>query len=397
MLCSLIVSIVCGCTTMSRNEAPPVLGAAPAGFPPEVRTLSLDRRSAWASSPGFLAGLRAASIDGRTHILALSGGGAGGAFGAGALVGLSDRGERPQFELVTGVSTGALIAPFAFLGPAWDPQLIEAAMTAGAASMLQWRGGIVFNPAVYSGEPLAAFVERTMTRELFEAVAREARKGRVLLVATTDLDKEETVIWNLGAIAARGGDQAYALFKNVLVASSSIPGLFPPVMIRVEQDGKAYDEMHVDGGTTQSFFIGPQINQYLPQKIDGLENAAVYVLVNGQIGVSPHTTTLQPLPILSRSFAATMRHISRTDISVAIDFARRNGMEFRFTVIPASYPFLGPLSFETSSIQSLFSYGRRCAASGRLWSSIERAFLPLREVSEGGANNAQEPDCPGER
>src|SRR4051812_18816504 len=302
-----------GCATLPRGEAP--LGAsgvaAPRGFPPSVRIAGSDPRAL-----SILSRLRAASSDGSVDVLALSGGGAGGAFGAGALVGLTRKGSRPEFELVTGVSTGALIAPFAFLGPAWDSQLIEAAMTAGNGSLLQWRGGILYDPAVYSGEPLASFVDQFVTTELVSAVAAEAAKGRMLLVATTDLDKEESVIWDLGAIASHGGEEARTLFRDILTASASIPGVFPPVMIRVEENGAAYDEMHVDGGTIQSFFVAPEIDRYFPVQIDGLEGINLYVVINGQIGISPGTTPLSPLPILTRSYSATMKQISRRDIGI---------------------------------------------------------------------------------
>jgi predicted acylesterase/phospholipase RssA len=364
------------CTTLPRGEAPSGASgaAAPRGFPPGVRILSSDRDSLWTRSNEILSRLRAAASDGEVDILAISGGGAGGAFGAGALVGLTRNGTRPQFELVTGVSTGALIAPFAFLGPAWDQRLTEAAMTAGNGSLLQWRGGILYDPAVYSGEPLARFVDRIVTAELVAAVAAEAAKGRMLLVATTDLDKEESVIWDLGAIASRGGEEARTLFRDVLTASASIPGVFPPVMIRVEENGVAYDEMHVDGGTIQSFFVAPEIDRYFPVRIDGLEGTNIYVIVNGQIGASSGTTPLSPIPILTRSYSATMKHISRRDIGIAAAFALRHGMNFHFTEIPSEYPFPGLLDFRAPTIQALFNYAVACAASGHLWTTAEQAM-----------------------
>jgi hypothetical protein len=366
---------VVGCTTLPRGEAPSgIVGVAtPRGFPPSVRIVPADRYSL--SAPSILSRLRAAASDGSVDVLALSGGGAGGAFGAGALVGLTRRGSRPQFELVTGVSTGALIAPFAFLGPAWDAPLIAAAMTAGNGSLLQWRGGILYDPAVYSGEPLARFVDEFVTKELVAAVAIEAAKGRMLLVATTDLDKEESVIWDLGAIASRGGNEARALFRDVLTASASIPGVFPPVMIRVQENGLAYDEMHVDGGTTQSFFIAPELNRYFPGKFDGLEGINLYVVINGQMAASPGTTPLSPIPIVTRSYSATMKHISRRDIGIAAAFAQRHGMRFRFTELPAGYPFPGLLDFRPATIQALFNYAAKCAASGRLWISDDQRIV----------------------
>jgi predicted acylesterase/phospholipase RssA len=375
-LCGSLLLGLGACTTLPRGPAPSGAtgAAAPRGFPPSVRILSADRRSLWADSKQILSRLRAAASDGEVDILAISGGGVGGAFGAGALVGLTRKGTRPQFELVTGVSTGALIAPFAFLGPTWDQRLTEAAMIAGSGSLLQWRGGILYDPAVYSGEPLARFVDRFVTTELVAAVAAEAAKGRMLLVATTDLDKEESVIWDLGAIASRGGEEARALFRDVLTASASIPGVFPPIMIRVEENGIAYDEMHVDGGTIQSFFVAPEVDHYLPAKIDGLEGINVYVVINGQIGVSSGTTPRSPIPILTRSYSATMKHISRRDIGIAAAFALRHGMSFHFTEIPVDYPFPGLLDFRAPTIQALFNYAAACAASGHLWTTIDQSM-----------------------
>jgi predicted acylesterase/phospholipase RssA len=322
-------------------------------------------------------------------LLIISGGGDWGAFGAGVLKGWGRvKGElaRPQFDGVTGVSTGALIAPFAFLGPAWDKKLTEAAMTAGNGSLLQWRGGILYDPAVYSGEPLARFVDRFVTSELVAAVAAEAAKGRMLLVATTDLDKEESVIWDLGAIASHGGEEARTLFRDVLTASASIPGVFPPVMIRVEENGVAYDEMHVDGGTIQSFFVAPEIDRFLPVDVDGLEGVNVYVVINSQIGISAGTTPLSTIPIVTRSYSATMKHISRRDIGMAAAFALRHGMNFHFTEIPVEYPFPGLLDFRAPTIQALFNYAVACAAGGYLWTTLDQGF---KSASAGSGSSGE--------
>lgn len=376
------------CTTLPRSNAPSDVtdAAAPRGFPASVRILASDRHSLWSGPNQILSRLRAAASDGEVDILAISGGGAGGAFGAGALVGLTRKGTRPQFELVTGVSTGALIAPFAFLGPAWDKKLTDAAMTAGNGSLLQWRGGILYDPAVYSGEPLAQFVDRFVTSELVAAVAAEAAKGRMLLVATTDLDKEESVIWDLGAIASHGGEEARALFRDVLTASASIPGVFPPVMIRVEDNGVAYDEMHVDGGTIQSFFVAPEIDRYLPVEVEGLGGVNVYVMINSQIGVSAGTTPRSTIPIVTRSYSATMKHISRRDIGLAAAFALRHGMNFHFTEIPVEYPFPGLLDFRAPTIQALFNYAVACAAGGYLWTTLDQGF---KSASAGSSSESR--------
>src|SRR5580700_8800187 len=224
--------------------------------PNAIRTLGPDQRFSTLSAESVARRVRAQRAGQPVNILALSGGGADGAFGAGALVGLTRSASRPLFSVVTGVSTGALIAPYAFLGPAWDDQLIEVYTSGRAEHLLQSRGlGALFGSSVYRGEPLRDLVDRYATDELIQAVAREASTGRLLLVATTDVSTGEPVVWDLGSIAMNGGPGARALFRDVLVASASIPGMFPPVVIRVQEQEALYEEVHVDGTITVPFFV----------------------------------------------------------------------------------------------------------------------------------------------
>lgn len=321
--------------------------------------------------------MRAAASDGSLDILSLSGGGAGGAFGAGALVGLTRGGHRPQFEMVTGVSTGALIAPFAFLGPDWDRQLLEAFSGDRLEHVLQWRGPtMIVSPSIYEAEPLIRLVDHFITDELVQAVAAEAAKGRLLLVATTDLDKEETVIWNLGEIAARGGPAARLLFRDVLVASASIPGIFPPAMVRVQDGNRTYEEMHVDGGTIVPFFGMPELAPQWRTDFRILRGANLYVLVNSQIGVSPSTTPVKPIEILERSFSTTLKHMARTELNLTAAFAQRYGMNLRFAEIPIDYPFRGFLDFEKPNLGALFGYAEECASQDLLWTTVDSARPP---------------------
>jgi hypothetical protein len=200
--CVLGVLALVGCA-LPRRDAPPTIfsTATPVDFPADVRFLSADRASVEAKSTAALQHLRGSSRDGKLRALVLSGGGAGGAFGAGALVGLSRRRERPQYDVVTGVSTGALIAPFAFLGSDWDSQLTEA-FTSGQGKRMSVRGLLALPVgASRRSAALRALVDHYVTPDLIRAIAGEAARGRLLWVATTDLDKEETVIWDLGAIA----------------------------------------------------------------------------------------------------------------------------------------------------------------------------------------------------
>ena len=191
--------------------------------------------------------------------LAVSGGGDNGAFGAGLLNGWTQTGTRPEFKMVTGVSTGALIAPFAFLGPDYDPALREVYTSMTAEKVYRARGlrAALFDDAMADTGPLAEIISRYADQKMLDAIAREYQKGRLLMIGTTDLDAQRPVIWNIGAIAASGHPGALELFRKILRASAAIPGAFQPVFIDVEIDGKKYQEMHVDGGAIAQLFLYP--------------------------------------------------------------------------------------------------------------------------------------------
>ncbi len=390
-------ALLAGCTGMTRSERPgrSYADAVPAGFPGSVRVVGDTQQSFEARTAELLPRVAAAAGGAPVSILALSGGGAGGAFGAGALVGWSRAGTRPEFQIVTGVSAGALIAPLAFLGPAWDPVLEDAFSGTRTGHLLQRRWlGAYLGSSVYRGEPLAALVDGYVTRALLEAIAAEAARGRMLLVATTDLDTEQTHIWNLTAIASQGGERARRLFRDVLIASASIPGVFPPVLIPVEDSGRAFDELHVDGGTTASLFVAPEIAGFLPDPLTPLRGASLYVIVNGQLGTNPHMTPIGALEIVKRGIAAGMNSGARAELQIAQSFARRNDMSIRATDIPGEYPFSGPLDLRPATMRALFDYGARCALDGRLWSTplaIVQASARARVAADGGSAN-----CPTE-
>ena len=187
--------------------------------------------------------------------LALSGGGADGAFGAGVMIGWTAAGNRPEFAVVSGVSIGALIAPYAFLGPSYDAQLRENFANITAADVFEDR---ITGESLLDSWPLKRLIEKRMTPELLQAIAAEHRSGRRLLVGTTNMDAGRRVIWNMGAIAAQGDEKALRLFRDILLASSSIPGFFQPVAIEVEANGKTFQEMHLDGTVTAPFFVAPE-------------------------------------------------------------------------------------------------------------------------------------------
>jgi predicted acylesterase/phospholipase RssA len=395
--CVLSVLALVGCA-LPRRDAPPTIfsTAAPVDFPAGVRFLSTDRASVEAKSTTALQRLRASSKDGTLRALVLSGGGAGGAFGAGALVGLSRRQERPQYDVVTGVSTGALIAPFAFLGSDWDSQLTEA-FTSGRGAQMSVRGLLALSMgASRRSAALTALVDHYVTPELIRAVAREAGTGRLLWVATTDLDKEETVIWDLGAIAKRGGEPARKLFRDVVVASASIPGVFEPVLIHVQQEGRLYDEMHVDGNASASLFIAPAAAYFALLDQRSLDGARVYVLINGQIIDAPETTPFKLRPIVARTFSVALKHMSRAQVVAVDQFAEKYRMSVRSTYLPFDYPQYNSADFRASTMRPLFEYGARCAQSGRLWTTMDETMDTVAKAAPASKRTPvdQKVECP---
>jgi len=391
----LSVLLLTACAAPSRLSAPPtvVTTQAPTGFSAEVRQVGIDSPRTISAVDRWLREVAPTVGDAPLRLLALSGGGAGSAFGAGALVGMSRARTRPQFDLVTGISAGALLAPFAFLGPDWDAELTAAFDGGAAAHLLRRRGlGSLIHPGIFKGEPLVELVDRFVTDRLIRAVTAQAATGRTLLVATTDLDKEESVIWDMGKIAAHGGEAARTLFRDVLVASASIPGVFPPVIIRVGDGDESFDELHVDGGTTTPFFVTPEAGLFGLQPHERLRRAQIYVVVNGQLGVVATTTKVRPIAIVSRSFSAALMHSSRKSLELIAGLSQRFDMDLRFSSIPVTFPYQGPLGFDPDTMHALFEYGAHCAESGRFWMTVPAALERGRELASSGAIQSQE--CP---
>ncbi|MGZ3327983.1 MAG: patatin-like phospholipase family protein [Xanthobacteraceae bacterium] len=248
-------AVLIGCATVTRIPYTPQEQAA-AVIPgiPDARV--------WADDPAIATG-RSPVVSSvalkQPTALALSGGGADGAFGAGLLAGWSARGTRPQFAVVTGASAGALIAPFAFGGAAYDETLRSVFASGEMANLLQSDGlAGLFGTSLFKTAPLRDLIARHVDAALLEAIAREYRRGRRLYVVTTNIDAQRTAIWDMGKIAASGEPGALELFRNVLTASASVPGVFSPVLIDVEADGKRFAEMHVDGGVTTNVLIVPE-------------------------------------------------------------------------------------------------------------------------------------------
>jgi predicted acylesterase/phospholipase RssA len=390
ILFSVTLLVLQGCAQTPMREPTSAHGEAPNA----IRTLGPDQRFSTLSSQSVAWRLRAQRAGQPVNILALSGGGAGGAFGAGALVGLTRSALRPQFSVVTGVSTGALIAPYAFLGPDWDDQLAEVYTSGRAEHLLHSRGlGVLFGSSIYSGTPLKQLVDRYATDALIEAVAREASTGRLLLVATTDVSTGEPVIWDLGSIAMNGGAGARALFRDVLVASASVPGLFPPVIIRVREQQALYNEVHVDGAISAPFFVPLAFVEPTGDASDPSHGTAVYVIVDGRLSESPASIRLRARSILSRSVSAWLNHMLRTTLELTATDAELEGAQFQFAAIPVAYPHANSFDFSTPTMGSLFQYGYKCALAGRLWTSSRDVG---RDANRDDTGTGRPNQCPAE-
>lgn len=348
------------------DPPPPGMPAEPLGFP-KVRFIN----GAAPEDPVWLFGgapqsNQAAMED--LDVLALSGGGAGGAFGAGALVGLTRAGTRPIFELVTGVSTGAFIAPFAFLGSAWDHRLTEAYCDGQAADLLALKG-LRPGASLFGAEPLTALVGRYIDAPLLAAVGAAHQAGRRLFVATVNLDTETTSIWDMGAIASRGGEAALTLFRDILVASASLPGLFPPKMIAVESQGRRYEEMHVDGGTINPLFVAPDPLVFVPRPGRPDRKVEIYALVNTTLGGGETVTSMSVVPILMRSFELMLKTSYRNALRTVTAFCEINGFSLHTACIPPELGGVSMLRFEALAMTDMFDRGARAAREGQLWST----------------------------
>jgi predicted acylesterase/phospholipase RssA len=385
-----------GCAGLAVADSSAMIGwQPPVNVPMTIRTLDAQNRFSQVSSVAAADRLRALHSGEPLNILALSGGGAYGAFGAGAVAGLTRTGSRPDFAVVTGVSVGALVAPYAFLGPAWDADLLDVFAGGLGEDLLQSRGlGAIFGSSLYRGKPLRQLVDAHLSDTMIKGIAREAKKGRLLLVATTDVVTGMPVVWDLGAIAKNGGPNARTLLRDVLVASASVPGIFPPVMIRVNNDGLAHDEAHVDGSATMPFFVPAAFVQKPTEARDGTHHTAVYVIIDGPLGDAPKTTRLTTRAILSRSINAGLNHMLLTALELSAATAQLQGATLQYSAVPIAHPRGGPYEFRADMMSPLYRYAYECAQAGRLWTVFGRAGDD--SGTSRSITNAQEVPCPAD-
>lgn len=303
--------------------------------------------------------------------LAISGGGSDGAFGAGLLVGWSKLGTRPEFEIVTGISTGALSAPFAFLGTEYDSQLTKIYTTISTKDIMRSNGpvGAIFGSSLTDNSPLKALVATYVTPALLDRIAIENGRGRKLLIGTTNLDAQRPVVWDMTAIADSENPARLQLFRDVLVASAAIPGVFPPQLIKVVADGKTYDELHVDGGTTtQAFLLSAENSlKIVDESLKIKRTRALYVIINGSFAPQPAKTETETFAIATRSISTLIKNQGIGDVYRMYTQAVRDGVDFNVASIPEDFTEVSKSTFDQNYMKKLYKRGYQTAISGAAW------------------------------
>lgn len=391
LLCAAQLAIS-GCSTPNRLPAVPVsqvMHAAPELGP--VRYLvtrntddfqaealnALGKEQQWLASQGQSGPLPPA------HFLAISGGGDNGAYGAGLLNGWTASGTRPQFKVVTGISTGALIAPFAFLGPKYDYVLQNVYTNTSQKDIFKKRGlkSLIWGDAMADTAPLAGVIQTYVTREFLDEIATEYGKGRLLLVGTTNLDTLEPVIWNMTKIAASQDARAADLFRSILLASASIPGAFPPVMIDVDLDGQKYQEMHVDGGTMAQVFLYPPTLSIAGAPA---RQRSLYIIRNARLDPDWASTERRTMTIAMRAIDSLTMTQGIGDLYRIYATSERDGIDYNLTYIPRTFDTPHKEQFDTAYMRALYDVGVSAAKSGIRWEKYPPGFsAPIQRAAPG--------------
>jgi predicted acylesterase/phospholipase RssA len=377
------IACLAGCGTLPRNAPPPeLMGEAVIPGMPEVRAsagrisaamMSDLARSFEQESPQEFP----VAADGYVHYahLALSGGGPNGAFGAGILNGWTKTGHRPVFKIVTGVSTGALMAPFAFLGPAYDAALQEFYTTTSSRNIFrrlpilpQLLGGEAFADS----EPLRALIAQQVNADFLAKIAQAYEHGRRLYIGTVDLDSQRFVVWNMGLIATSTQPGALELFRKIMLASSSVPVAFPPVFFDVDAGGGHYDELHVDGAVAARVFYAAGVFNFAAARADAgrsLGREDIYIIHNGQLLPVAAATNRSVFSIAYRVFDTAGKAAFVGDLFRIYTIAVREQAGFHWITIPNGVELAGDELFDPSRMGELYEVGYRSALDGPSWST----------------------------
>lgn len=305
-------------------------------------------------------------------LLAISGGGANGAYGAGLLKGWSEAGTRPLFKVITGVSTGAIIAPFVFLGKDYDDELEMCYTNMSTKDVIGLKPPLMalFGDSLVSNAPLARTIAKMVNKDILDKIAVQHRRGRRLFVGTANLDTQRFVIWDMGVIACRGDVE---LFRKVIVASAAIPMIFPPSVFHVEVDGKIYDEIHVDGGTLTQVFTTYNLLEGMAHAAKGLGinpakiKGKIYVIRNGYMTPVYKRVDDNLISLAQRSFDAIIDSQGIGDAYRIYTFARQRGTDYNLAFIPSDFVQNNKEMFDPKAMRRLFDRGYQDAAGGYKW------------------------------
>jgi hypothetical protein len=366
-----------GCTARHRCCAPPALtresglvqpgsGADDPALEPELLRSFADRARA-ANAP-----CDAPTRPGK--FLALSGGGMYGAYTVGVLSGWTATGSRPRFDVVTGVSTGGLVATYAFLGPEYDAPMVRLYTSVTDRDIYRRRPlpALLWSDAAASSEPLKKLIERNVDDEVIEAVAKAHATGRRLYVGTTNIDTRRLVVWDMGAIASSGRPDAKDLYRKILLASASVPGFFPPVPIEVEVNGRKVTELHVDGGATAGVFLRASTLNLTPDALKAgrqpLAGSDVYVIVAGKLYADPTCTDRRTVRIGESALTSVVYSQTRGDLFRIYTLSLIGGMKYHLAAIPEDFKLSAdPMVFDPAEMRRLYDAGYAAATGGTAW------------------------------
>jgi predicted patatin/cPLA2 family phospholipase len=380
LLCALAAMvIVAGCSSLPRTQYNAVDAAS-------ARILDLDVLRRYTDEPAsaFADEVRFAFRPGPRTYLALSGGGADGAYGAGVLNGWTASGTRPEFSIVSGVSTGALIAPFAFLGAGYDAKLRDAYTSGIAESIVDAPNilNVLFGSGLFGNARLRDLVARYVDQDMLDAIAAEHAKGRDLFIVTTNLDSQRTVMWDMGRIAAIKSPEAMSLFRDVTAASASIPVVFAPMLIAAQANGKRFEEMHVDGGVSAPILTLPEAFLLRSATLSHGLQLNIYILINDKVESEFQLVPNGTIDIAARASATVMKTQIRAVLYETYNFARRNNLRFNLTYIDKEVPSSGSFGFRPGYMRALYQYGYDKAKTGDFWAKappspdLESKFRP---------------------
>jgi predicted acylesterase/phospholipase RssA len=400
-----LIAAVIGCAARQRPCAPPEhtrsgyrVGLGPIDDARSIETdllRSLADKARAANDP-------ATPPAKKSRVLALSGGGMYGAYTVGVLSGWTAAGNRPEFDVVTGVSTGALVATYAFLGAAYDRPMVELYTTISDRDIYRKRarGAILWSDAAASSDPLKNLIAAQVDDDLLGAVAKAHACGRRLYVGTTNIDTRRLVIWDMGAIAASGRPDSKDLYRSILLASASVPGFFPPVPIEVEVNGRKYTELHVDGGATTGVFLRvstlPVDAEALKAGRQPLAGSDVYVIVAGKLFADPACTDdSRALKIGASALQSLLYSQTRGELFRIYTLCLLGGMKFNLAAIPEDFKVgADPMGFDPAEMRRLYEAGYAAASGGRAWRDTPPGAESHEQTQPRGGTQFLAPGAP---